>query len=116
MGVSIYYSFSSKKDLIELGALDELSDQWNAEFASDLSEESRSEPWTWYEPKHENGENLYEGATKISMDVLQGGNCVIQAVKLLSALRNTHGGDGWSVNLDDFEIPWDEEEKSFILA
>ncbi len=106
MGVSIYYSFKAKNNLKSSGFLQEIEKEW-----SQLFDGAPYETWTWYEPeivsKKLFGKNTYkyEGATGLLLSEDSGPEPLVKALNILTKIRNQVGGDEWSVNLDDMEMP-----------
>lgn len=112
MGVSIYYCFTSETDLMANGELAKIEQEWDAAF----EQEEPYESWYWYEPEFENGRHVYQGSTGLPLDDPDKTHqALIVAINLLSAMRNRVQATDWSVNLDDYEIPWDEDQKIYFL-
>lgn len=109
MSVSIYYQFKSKQDLVANGQLEKIVQAWDAMFDGDPYES-----WCWYEPELEENIFLYQGSTSLPMHEEEGLDAFMKALDLLSELRQSIGGDDWSVSLDDLEIAWDEEAQQFV--
>jgi hypothetical protein len=111
MSVSVYYSFTSNIDLMANGELGKVEQEWDAAF-----EQEPYENWYWYDPEMEDDRHTYQGSTSLPLsDPDETHQALIIAIDLLSRLRNRIEASDWEVNLDDYEIPWDEDKKIYFI-
>lgn len=111
MSISIYYQFCADENLENTGILQDITKQWNTAFNG-----HPYESWCWYEVIYNEGLYLYQGATKLPLDnedKLM--HAIVKSLEILTTLRNSVGGVDWCVSVEESEITWDSECKSYQL-
>lgn len=111
MGVSIYYTWKRQTPLSqqEQTKLDSIIQEYNESFPF----KEIAEDFCIYDPDPKQPEIIITGSTKLPLsdDLEDTLGALAHWIACLTDIRKglTEGGE-WSVNLDDTDIEWDDEE------
>lgn len=122
MGVSIYYEASRSTPLTpeEQKAIDAVVEKYSVAKESEQFHQTgvgwRGEGFNIYPPPFREPGVIFQGSTDLPLETMEE---YITAAKrwcqVLTEIRRVVPDAEWSVNIDDAEIPWDEEQQAFVL-
>lgn len=122
MSVSLYYTATRDNRLTdaEKAAIDKIVTEYDVSAEADKYFETGEgynwETFTIYDEEDYEDDVIFDGATKTPSNTPEAMMIGMQHwLKVVSLIRNAVPDADWTFQLDDMEIPWDEESQEYNL-